>query len=181
MYLSPIKILHCKLQCECYITHATTLVKAQLKEINMAGFNMLDEVLASQWMAKEDVTFEGTELTIAGVSKEEIGQDRDVKFALHFKFGAKPLILNKTNTRILAALFGPQSDGWTNQRIVAYNDPSVGYAGQLTGGVRLRAVSAAKPASVSSLTPEQLKEAAAAYARATGAGPVAEIESDIPF
>ena len=148
------------------------------------GFNMMEEVLASQWLAKEDVSLTGTELTIAGVSQEEIGQDKDRKFALHFKFGAKPLILNKTNTRILAVLFGPNSDNWMGKQIVAYNDPTVGYAGQMTGGVRLRVATPAAPAFVSQLTPAQLKEVAAAYARAqsgTPADPMADLESDVPF
>jgi len=108
------------------------------------NFNMQD-VLASRWMAKEDVP-EGTgvDLQMRSVSHETVGDDQAEKYALHFHGSYKPLLLNKTNVRVIVALYGADSGRWVNQPINVYCDPLVGYGGRLTGGVRVRAAQAAQ-------------------------------------
>lgn len=99
----------------------------------------VNDILASKWMAKEDVTRAGVVLTVFRVQKEEIGPDLEEKLTLLFREqGYKPLILNKTNIRILVSLFGAETDAWRDKEVVVYNDPTVGYGGQVTGGVRIR-------------------------------------------
>jgi len=100
----------------------------------------MNQVLASRWMAKEDVPEgSGVDLIMRHVTQEVVGDDQVDKFALHFHGSYKPLLLNKTNTRVLVALFGGDSGQWANKPINVYSDPLVGYGGKLTGGVRLRA------------------------------------------
>jgi hypothetical protein len=141
----------------------------------------MQQELSSQWLSKDDVTTNGTAATIARITQEEVGSDRDLRFAIHFQGNIKPMILNKTNTRILVALFGHDSDGWLGKTITVYNDPTVGYAGQITGGVRIRMASAPMlPAVPRQPTAEEV----AAYMRAKngGADPhMAGLEDSIPF
>ena len=135
----------------------------------MANFDM-GAVLASPWASKEDAPTSGIELIIAGVSQEELGPEKERKFALHFKYGFKPMLINKTNVRILSALFGPQTDGWINRTVVVYNDPTVGFGGQIMGGLRVRGVAA--PAA-SPAVPKTLEQLKAEYLAATAAANLA--------
>lgn len=111
----------------------------------MMGFNMQEE-LASPWLAKEDAPGPGMNLTIARVTCEEVGQDREKKFALHWQQrGVKPMLVNKTNIRVLVALFGPDSDGWLARTVNVYNDPTIGFGGATTGGLRIRVPAPTRP------------------------------------
>jgi len=103
----------------------------------MSNFNMND-VLASKWMAKDDVPTQGVDLIIRQLTKEEVGDELEEKFAMHFHGSYKPLLLNRTNIRIVMSLYGPNSADWINKPICVYNDPTISFAGRLTGGVRLR-------------------------------------------
>jgi hypothetical protein len=110
-------------------------------------------------MSKDDVSPHGEVATIAGVTREEVGQDNEVKFALHFaQFDKerKPLLLNKVNSRTLVGLFGPDTDGWKHRVVVLVNDLSVSFQGA-TGAVRVRPyVQASQPAQQPGLRADQL-------------------------
>lgn len=144
------------------------------------GFNMQQE-LSSQWLSKDDVTTNGTAATIARITQEEVGSDRDLRFAIHFQGNMKPMILNKTNTRILVALFGHDSDGWLGKAITVYNDPTVGYAGQITGGVRIRMASAPMPPAAPRQPTQEEINAYLKASRGTPADPMANMSDDVPF
>ena len=95
----------------------------------------------SDWMKKEDISAEGVDLEIARVSKELVGQEQEVKFALHFvESDYLPLLLNRTNVRILVDLFGIESDDWRGRKVRVYADPNVSFGGKRVGGVRVGAV-----------------------------------------
>ena len=104
------------------------------------NFNMA-EAVSGEYMTKNDVTTTGMTATIAGITQEKVGQEQEDKYALHFTGGfLKPMVLNKTNINILRALYGDNSDGWVGKQINVFNDPTISYGGQITGGVRLRMV-----------------------------------------
>ena len=91
----------------------------------------------SQYLTKDDVPAQGIEASIIGVKIDNVGDDR--KPILGFGGGfLKPMVLNKTNTAILISLFGEDSNGWTGKTVQVYCDPSVSYAGKVTGGLRIR-------------------------------------------
>ena len=103
------------------------------------GFNMQEE-LASPWLSISDVPHD-TVATIAKVTMEEVGREFERKFAVTFQArDMKPMLLNKTNMRILVTLYGTDTDGWLGKQVVVYNDPNVIFGGQLVGGLRLKAV-----------------------------------------
>jgi hypothetical protein len=117
-----------------------------LKVNDMRGFNM-NEALAGRWLSQIEVPEEGVELVIKAVSQEVVGDEQSEKYALHFRDkNYKPLLLNKTNIRVLVDLYGGESEAWLGQPIVVYSDPNISYGGKRIGGVRLRPVRAAAPA-----------------------------------
>jgi len=97
-----------------------------------------NEILAGVWLAKDDVDRRGVLAHIQRVSVEEVGQDKQVKWALWFDEAMKPMLLNKYNIRVLAVLYGPETKAWIGQEIIVYNDPTISFQGQITGGLRLR-------------------------------------------
>jgi len=64
-------------------------------------------------------------LTMTGVKSESLknmrGQEEE-KYVLGFRETPKTLILNKTNARTIAKLYGPETDGWNGQRIKIYSE-----------------------------------------------------------
>ena len=97
-----------------------------------------NEILAGVWLAKDDVDRRGVLAHIQRVSVEEVGQDKQVKWAIWFDEAMKPMLLNKFNIRVLAALYGPETKAWIGQEIIVYNDPTISFQGQITGGLRLK-------------------------------------------
>ena len=101
--------------------------------MNMSEFLKGD----SLYLSKDDVPAQGIDASIIGVKIDNVGDDR--KPILGFGGGfLKPMVLNKTNTAVLISLFGEDSTGWTGKTVQVYNDPSVSYAGKVTGGLRIR-------------------------------------------
>ena len=111
---------------------------------NMPSFDMTD-ALAGRWMSQHDIDDEGKILKIKKVTREEVGDDQTDKFALHFAGDHKPLLLNKTNIRVLVELYGSKSDEWVDKPIHVYLDENVSYGGKRVGGLRLKKVKASKP------------------------------------
>ena len=109
----------------------------------------LDSVVPSEskYLAKEDVG-SGKDLTISATpfTREEVGQENEVKTILHFTTG-KPMVLNKTNLMLLKIALDADTVGLIkNKTICCFNDPTVGYAGKIMGGIRIRAAAAPVPA-----------------------------------
>jgi hypothetical protein len=61
-------------------------------------------------------------MTISDVKVEELVNNRgeNSKPVVYFKERDKGLILNKTNARVIAALYGPETDDWIGERITLY-------------------------------------------------------------
>jgi hypothetical protein len=102
----------------------------------------MNEVLSSKWMANTDLPEQGVDLQMLNVTKEAVGEMLEEKFALHFNGGFKPLLMNRTNIRIINSLYGPNTAGWIGKTVNVYNDPTVSYGGRVTGGVRVRMATA---------------------------------------
>ena len=133
------------------------------------SFDMNNEVLASRWLSKNDVTVAGIPARIDSVTEERVGQDQERKFALHFKGNIKPLLLNKVNVRVLVALHGPRTDQWIGKPVLLVNDLSVNFNGQV-GAVRVRPYVKEAPAA-----------APAAPAPAAPAADFSDMDDSIPF
>lgn len=122
----------------------------------------------SKYLAKDDVGLAGLILTIARFSTETIESDDSIeeKVVLHFAEDVKPMVLNKTNSALLAGATGAKTVGEARGKtIIVYNDPSVSFGGKITGGLRIRSHVEERP------------KPAAARARVTHSGP----DDPIPF
>lgn len=133
----------------------------------MSGFNVND-ILASKWLAITDLPQEGIDLQILNVTQEQIGEMLEDKLAIHLNAGYKPMLCNRTNMRILASLFGPQTQGWIGKTVNVFNDPSVSYAGRMTGGIRIRPARSPQNQPHNNL-PAAPKASAQQYRQASGA------------
>jgi hypothetical protein len=108
----------------------------------------ISEMLASNWLRKEDLSdpVGGEVFTIKKLTEELVGQDQQSKWACHWRErDVAPMLLNKTNLRILAAMLGDDTDGWIGKEVEVYHDPSISYGGQLVGGLRVRPPRPPKP------------------------------------
>lgn len=57
----------------------------------------------------------------------------------HFEENMKPMILNKTNMKTMAKLFGTDYvEDWSGKKFQIYVDPKVRFGKEVTGGLRVR-------------------------------------------
>lgn len=74
------------------------------------------------------------------VAKE--GERPDPKYIFKFRELEKPLVMNFTNGSIVSSILGTEDfDQWMGKEVVLYRDPTVGFGGKITGGIRIRAKS----------------------------------------
>jgi len=91
----------------------------------------------SDWLKKDDVNYKGINVIISAVTEETVGQEKERKLALHFRGDVKPMLLNKINLKVLAAMFGTDTKAWMGEEVNLFNDLSVNYNGA-QGGLRIR-------------------------------------------
>lgn len=100
----------------------------------------------SKYLAKGDVGEDGLILTIKGFKMESVkGDDGDEdKVVMYFDEDVKPMILNRTNSQLLGVVTGCKNAGEARgKQVVVYNDPTVGFGGKITGGLRIKKVAGA--------------------------------------
>lgn len=99
------------------------------------------DLKSSKFLTKEDVTPDKL-VTITGYKQMNVALESDSpdeKYTLTFREFAKPLVLNVTNGKLIEAILGSDDfDDWIGQQIILYNDKTVMYAGELTGGIRVK-------------------------------------------
>jgi len=102
----------------------------------------------SKYVAKEDVG-SGKIVTIIGWDKQDVSRDCDptsIKYILKFN-ECKPLVLNKTNGKMIAKITGSDDfDNWIGKKIVLWNNPDIEFQGETTGGIRVRSANVVKEA-----------------------------------
>ena len=116
-----------------------------MTDLNAMSF---DELVPSQskYLGKGDVGEDGLILTIKGFRMETVKGDEaeEDKVVLHFMEDVKPMILNRTNSQLISVATGCKTTGEAKgKKIVVYNDPTVGFGGKITGGLRIQKVSGA--------------------------------------
>lgn len=157
---------------------------------NLDSLNF-DELVpkTSKYLSKEDVGEDGMILTIAGFKLETIKTDDgdEDKIILYFQESdVKPMVVNRTNAQLLKQITGATTAGAARgQQVVVYNDPSIQFAGKITGGIRIKRIPGAPKAAPAKRVPrgpatDQTRAplvSAAAAAEASNAG----LDDQIPF
>lgn len=78
------------------------------------------------------------DIELANVAKE--GERRDERPVVTFREMEKPMVFNATNLKRAAkALGSEETDDWLGKKLVLYTDEDVEYAGEIVGGLRVRA------------------------------------------
>lgn len=102
----------------------------------------INSLRESKYLKKEDCDT-GILFTIREMKQENVAKDDepdDMKWILYSEEYPKGLVLNSTNAQLIAGIVkSEETDDWPGKRIVLFNDPSVSYAGKVTGGIRVRA------------------------------------------
>lgn len=114
----------------------------------------------SNYLAAADLEGQDRDLKIkAIVPSEEVGQKKDKRPIVHFYNMPKGLVLNKTNAKRIAKLYGPDTDNWIDKFVTLY--PSECDFGDETVPclrVRPEAPSNSQKPEQDDLTDEQLEE-----------------------
>ena len=101
----------------------------------------VNDLKSSKFLTKNDVEPEVV-ATITAFEEMNVAlesQAPEMKWCLHFKELPKPMVLNKTNGDLIAAVTGSEEFGdWVGKQITLFNDKSVSFAGKLTGGIRVK-------------------------------------------
>ena len=107
----------------------------------------IGEMKESNYIKKEDVGVNGKNLTIHELKHENVAGENhppEHKWVIYFNEAKKGLVLNQTNIALIAHVVGSEeTNDWTGHQIQLFEDPTVGYAGKITGGIRVRHASAA--------------------------------------
>lgn len=102
----------------------------------------IGEMIDSKYLKQSDVEDEIL-VTVEKVGKANVakkGDEPEYKWLIRFKEFQKPMILNSTNIKRLAkACDSEDTDEWIGKQAVLYVDPDVEFAGNIVGGLRIRA------------------------------------------
>jgi hypothetical protein len=97
----------------------------------------INEVYPSKYLKAEDLQNREITVTMSHVEIEKIGQGEDRKPVLYFVGKEKGVALNKTNSTNIAAAFGPETDGWSGNKVILYV-AWVDYQGKSVQAIRVR-------------------------------------------
>ena len=105
------------------------------------------EMIESKYLKQTDVHDEML-VTVVKVGKANIareGDEPEYKWLVRFQEFAKPMVLNSTNIKRLAKACGDDTDDWVGKQITLYVDPDVEFAGNVVGGLRIKAKPVKQP------------------------------------
>lgn len=103
----------------------------------------VNDLKSSKFLTKNDVEPDVL-VTIKSYKEMNVAMESqapEMKWTLQFEELDKPLVLNSTNGQLIEAITGSgEFDDWIGVKVVLWNDKTVGFAGKITGGIRVRAV-----------------------------------------
>lgn len=108
---------------------------------------LISQVFPSKYLTAADLNSKPYTLTIKSVTMEEMvtHDNKKVKKPVcWFEKAQKGFVMNVTNARIIAALYGDNTDGWTGKRVTLY-PTQVRAFGSLQDAIRVREEIPAQP------------------------------------
>lgn len=92
----------------------------------------------SDFLKKEDLKGRRITVEITAVGVQDFKKEGETpKMALSFKGAPKKLLLNRSNSKVVVAAYGDDTDGWIGKKIELWNDPSVMFKGEAIGGIKV--------------------------------------------
>lgn len=107
----------------------------------------IDQAFPSNYLKASDLGDKSPVVTIDRVEIEAVGRDKEMKPVLYFKGKEKGVVLNKTNSNMIATLTGSRdTDDWTGCQIRIYATTTE-FGGETVECIRVKGVAGApKPA-----------------------------------
>lgn len=96
----------------------------------------VNEVFPSEYLKAADLKDKAATVTITNIEMRKM-RDGENKLCLFFNRADKGMLLNKTNSKVLEALYGPRTGGWLGQKITIF-PIMTDYQGQPTLAIRMR-------------------------------------------
>ncbi len=100
-------------------------------------YTTTDDAFPSNYLKAPDLKGRNVNLTIKGITQEEVGQDRENKPLVTFNKVKKGLILNVTNCRTIEQVFGKVFKDWIGKEIQLY-PTTVSFQGSVVDCIRVR-------------------------------------------
>jgi len=97
----------------------------------------INEAFPSSYLRAADLGKQARLVTIREVKLEVVAENERAKPVIYFNEQPKGVVLNKTNSQTLAAMFGPETSGWTGRQVELY-PMMVDFKGTATEGIRMR-------------------------------------------
>lgn len=108
----------------------------------------IDSVRKTNYLTRGDVDPEVI-VTVSEVADEEMSTangNKETKAVVYFKELEKGLVLNWTNAQLIANFLGSRNmDDWPGGQVTLYDDPTISFAGKVTGGIRVKAAPKSAP------------------------------------
>ena len=134
------------------------------------------ELFPSKYVKHADLHSREITVTIAKMTMEEVGTEKEQKPVLHFKEAEKGLVLNVTNYDNIAIAYGEETDDWAGKQVVLYPDRTR-FGGKLVDCIRCRPTT--DTATAAGYGYEEVPNAAGEE-KATTAAEV-ELDDSVPF
>ncbi len=130
----------------------------------------ISDQFPSNYVKASDQNGKPCPLTIRTCVLEELGQgnDKEKKPVLYFNGAQKGLVLNKTNSNVVAEAYGDETVGWEGKPVEVY-PTQVEFKGKQVDGIRVRIQPQQQPEAQPQAQPD--------------AAPMADVElnDEIPF
>jgi len=95
----------------------------------------VSEAFPSKYLKAVDLQKKAINVTITKVETEELGND--LKLVAYFNGAKKGLVLNKTNSQLIASGFGDETNNWAGAEVILYPDKT-SFNGQIVDCIRVR-------------------------------------------
>jgi len=126
----------------CDLAHCQCRYALPDKEMSMK----IDAMLPSKYLKQSDVDGEVV-VTVTALKKINVAladAPAEFKWVIQFSEFDKPMVLNATNLKRLFKALGDDTDDWIGGKMILFVDENVEYAGNITGGLRLKPLPSAK-------------------------------------
>ena len=95
----------------------------------------IHDLYPSNYLKASDLNGREWDMTMDRVEMADMGNEK--KPVLFFDRAEKGLVLNKTNANTIAAIFGPETNGWAGQLITLY-PTTADFRGQQVPAIRVK-------------------------------------------
>lgn len=100
----------------------------------------LSDAFPSKFLKADDLNDQDWTVTISKVTTDLIGQGENAqqKLIVHFTEMDKGFVLNVTNAKTIAKLYGDDTDDWIGNRITIWPNHDVEFKGEIVSAIRVR-------------------------------------------